>query len=81
MAQQGFTVTSAKAANGESVHINGKHLSQRNQLTPDHVYVSPPWSMRDGTSQLLGIANMKAPHTLLLECSSSSHQVELTGRV
>lgn len=24
MAQQGFTVTSAKAANGENVHINGE---------------------------------------------------------
>lgn len=53
MAQQGFTVKSAKAANGEVVHINGKRapLPRRNGrelTTPDHVYISLPWSERDG---------------------------------
>ena len=47
LAQQGFTVTSAKATNGETVHINGK-LSGMLKLTPDHVYVSPPFNDRDG---------------------------------
>ncbi|KAL1409778.1 putative PHD type zinc finger protein with BAH domain-containing protein [Vanrija albida] len=37
MAQQGFKVNSVKAANGETVHVN------------DHVYISLPWSDRDGT--------------------------------
>ncbi|KAL7424387.1 putative PHD type zinc finger protein with BAH domain-containing protein [Cryptotrichosporon argae] len=32
-----FATTSAKLANGEVVHVN------------DHVYMSPPWSDRDGT--------------------------------
>ncbi|GMK59807.1 hypothetical protein CspeluHIS016_0900240 [Cutaneotrichosporon spelunceum] len=41
MAQQGFTVLSAKAANGETVYIN------------DHVYVSMPWSDRDGTPYII----------------------------
>ncbi|CAK9782337.1 hypothetical protein CC85DRAFT_282380 [Cutaneotrichosporon oleaginosum] len=41
MAQQGFTVLSAKAANGEVVHIN------------DHVYVSMPWSDRDGSPYII----------------------------
>lgn len=53
MAQQGFTVLSAKAANGEVVHINGSCMHMT-ALTADHVYVSQPWSDRDGEPGLEG---------------------------
>lgn len=56
MVLQGYKATSAKLANGELVFVNGQSSSiqrprpiQIRKLTaPDHVYVSPPWSDRDG---------------------------------
>ncbi|WVQ84001.1 hypothetical protein IAT38_006146 [Cryptococcus sp. DSM 104549] len=52
MVLQGYTVTSAKLANGESVCVN------------DHVYVSLPWSDRDGTPyNIARIIEFLPPHT------------------
>jgi hypothetical protein len=56
MVLQGYKATSAKLANGELVFVNGqsssiqppKHVQIWKLTAPDHVYVSPPWSDRDG---------------------------------
>ena len=53
MAVHDNRITTAKLANGVNVFVDGKlyiirSVSAELMPPPDHVYVSPPWSERDG---------------------------------
>ncbi|RSH90248.1 putative PHD type zinc finger protein with BAH domain-containing protein [Saitozyma podzolica] len=72
MVLQGYKATSAKLANGELVFVN------------DHVYVSPPWSDRDGTPYWVArIIEFLPPHSTPKKGSrqSSNTAGELQARV
>jgi hypothetical protein len=80
MVLQGYKATSAKLANGELVFVNGQLSSiqpprpiQIRKLTaPDHVYVSPPWSDRDGELYPTYLS-MVSGHTELILPSQELH--------
>lgn len=61
MAQQGFKVNSVKAANGETVHVNGEHACQR---ALQATRLTPPQTT--STSLSLGL-------TVTVSASASSH--------